>query len=109
MEGIINSTKQKKLTLINDVNKIEKKLTNEMDYSKNLESQFANTQKELRLAQEQNDEMQKNLEKLKATNELENIELQQQLKALERAKKEVIKREDARMKVTYEQLYYTLR
>lgn len=109
MEGIINSTKQKELTLINDVNKIEKKLTNEMDYSTNLESQLANTQKELRLAQEQNDEMQKNLEKLKAINELENIELQQQLKALERAKKEVIKREDARMKVTYEQLYNTLR
>lgn len=75
-----------------------------MDYSKNLENKLSNVQKDLQLAQKQNVEMQKILEKTKSTNEFANIELQQQLKALQREKEEIIKRESAKVKVTNKQV-----
>lgn len=86
---------------------MEKKLTNETDYSKNLENKLSNVQKDLQLAQKQNVEMQKILEKTKSTNEFANIELQQQLKALQREKEEIIKRESTKIKVTNKQVNLT--
>jgi arginine deiminase len=94
--------KQRESSLINDVNRIEKKLANEIDYSKNLENKLLNIQKELKFAQQQNDEMQETLENIKSTNEVDSIELQQQLKTLQREKEEAIKRENTRLKVIYE-------
>jgi len=92
--------KQREASLVNDINRVEKKLTDEMDYSKELENKLSNIQKDLQLAQKQNAEMQKILERTKSTNELANIELQQQLKALQQEKEEIIKRENTRIKVT---------
>jgi len=71
-----------------------------MDYSKKLENKLSNIQKDLQLAQKQNAEMQKILERTKSINEFANIELQQQLKALQQEKEEIIKRENTRIKVT---------
>lgn len=101
---MLSTIKQREAGLVNDVNRMEKKLTNEMDYSKNLENKLSNVQKDLQLAQKQNVEMQKILEKTKSTNEFANIELQQQLKALQREKEEIIKRESAKVKVTNKQV-----
>ncbi|XP_011329408.1 putative leucine-rich repeat-containing protein DDB_G0290503 [Ooceraea biroi] len=98
LEAIMNAIKQRESNLINDVNRIEKKLTNEMDYAKNLETKLNNTQKELQFAQEQNDEMQKTLDRINTTSELDSIKLQQQLKTLQREKEEVLKRENTRIK-----------
>lgn len=70
-----------------------------MDYSKNLESKISNVQKDLELAQEQNAEMQKTLERTKSINEFATIDLQQQLKTLQREKEEIIKRENTKIKV----------
>jgi len=92
--------KQKEASFVNDINRIEKKLTDEMDYSKKLENKLSNIQKDLQLAQKQNAEMQKILERTKSINELANIELQQQLKALQQEKEDIIKRENTRIKVT---------
>ncbi|XP_011694824.1 PREDICTED: polyamine-modulated factor 1-binding protein 1-like isoform X2 [Wasmannia auropunctata] len=113
LETTLNAIKRRESSFVNDVNRLEKKLTNEMDYSKNLESKLSNVQKDLQLAQNQNDEMQKILERSKTTSEYAHIELQQQLKAtaLQREKevikatalqkeKEVIKRESTRVKVS---------
>lgn len=100
---MLSTIKQREAGLVNDVNRMEKKLTNETDYSKNLENKLSNVQKDLQLAQKQNVEMQKILEKTKSTNEFANIELQQQLKALQREKEEIIKRESAKVKVTNKQ------
>lgn len=93
---MLNAIKQREAGLVNDINRIEKKLTNEMDYSKNLENKISNMQKDLQLTQKQNAEMQKTLERNK---EFANIELQQQLKALQREKEEIIKRESTKIKV----------
>jgi len=98
----MSAMKQRESSLINDVNRIEKKLANEIDYSKNLENKLLNIQKELKFAQQQNDEMQETLENIKSTNEVDSIELQQQLKTLQREKEEAIKRENTRLKVIYE-------
>jgi len=92
--------KQREASFVNDINRIEKKLTDEMDYSKKLENKLSNIQKDLQLAQKQNAEMQKILERTKSINEFANIELQQQLKALQQEKEEIIKRENTRIKVT---------
>jgi len=99
---IMNALKQRESSLINDVNRMEKKLANEIDYSKNLENKLLDIQKELKLAQEQNDEIQETLENIKTTNKMDNIEQQQQLKNLQREKEEVIKRESIKIKVMYE-------
>lgn len=96
---MLSAIKQREAGLVNDINRIEKKLTNEMDYSKNLENKISNVQKDLQLAQKQNVEMQ---ETLKRTNEFANIELQQQLKTLQREKEEIIKRESTKIKVINE-------
>jgi len=98
----MNAMKQRESSLINDVNRIEKKLANEIDYSKNLENKLLNIQKELKFAQQQNNEIQEILENIKTTNKVDSIELQQQLKTLQTEKEEVIKRESARLKVIYE-------
>jgi len=105
----MSAMKQRESSLINDVNRIEKKLANEIDYSKNLENKLLNIQKELKFAQQQNDEMQETLENIKSTNEVDSIELQQQLKTLQREKEEAIKRENTRLKVIYEWIYHILR
>jgi len=78
--------KQRETSFVNDINKI-----------------VSNVQKDLQLAQKQNAEMQRILERTKSTNELANIELQQQLKALQQEKEEIIKRENTRIKVTNKQ------
>jgi len=98
----MNAMKQRESSLINDVNRIEKKLANEIDYSKNLENKLLNIQKELKFAQQQNNEIQEILENIKTTNKVDSIELQQQLKTLQTEKEEVIKRESTRLKVIYE-------
>lgn len=95
----LNAIKQKEAGLINDVNRIEKKLTSEIQCSKNLENKLSNVQKDLQLAQKQNTEMQKTLDRNKSTNESANLELQQQLKALQREKEEIIKQERMKSKV----------
>jgi len=92
--------KQRETSFVNDINRTEKKLTNEMDYSKKLENKLSNIQKDLQFAQKQNAEMQKILERTKSTNEFANIELQQKLKTLQQEKEEIIKRENTRIKVT---------
>lgn len=99
---MLSAIRQRETSLINDVNRIEKKLTNEMDYSKNLENKFSNMQKNLQFAQKQNAEMQKTLERTKSTNEFTNIEFQQQLKTLQREKEEIIKQESTKVKVINE-------
>lgn len=96
---MLSAIKQREGGLVNDINRIEKKLTNEMDYSKNLENKISNVQKDLQLAQKQNAEMQRTLER---TNEFANIEFQQQLKTLQREKEEIIKRESTKIKVINE-------
>lgn len=98
---MLRGIKQREAGLVNDVNRMEKKLNNEMDYSKNLENKLSNVQTDLQFAQKQNAEMQKTLEKIKS-NEFANIELQQQLSALQREKEETIKRESMKVKVTSE-------
>lgn len=75
-------------------------MINEMDYAKSLKSKLADTQRDLQFAQMQKTEMQKTLEKTKATNEFASNELQQQLKTLQREKEEIAKRESTRVKVT---------
>lgn len=99
---MLSTIKQREKSLVNDVNRIDKKLTNEMDYSKNLENKFSDMRKDLQLAQKQNTEMQKTLERTKNINEFANNELQQQLKTLQREKEEIIKRENTKIKVTSE-------
>lgn len=98
---MLRGIKQREAGLVNDVNRMEKKLNNEMDYSKNLENKLSNVQTDLQLAQKQNAEMQRTLEKMKS-NGFANIELQQQLSALQREKEETIKRESMKVKVTSE-------
>lgn len=78
---------------------MEKKLTNQMDYSKNLESKLSSTKKELHIAETQNTEMQKTLNSSKAASELTNSELQKKLKTLQREKEEAVKHETASAKV----------
>lgn len=95
----LNAIKQREAGLVNDVNRIEKKLTSEIHCSKNLENKLSNVQKDLQLAQKQNAELQKTLNKTKSTNESANLELQQQLKALQREKEEIIKQEKMKVKV----------
>lgn len=92
--------KQREASLVNDVNRIEKKMTNEVDYTKNLEKKLSNVQTDLQLAQQQNEEMQKTVEETKSTNEFATTELQQQLKTLQREKEEITKRESIKIKVT---------
>lgn len=100
--------KQRESNLMNDMNRIEKRLISETDYSKNLESKLTGTQKELKSAQEQNDKMQKTLEEMKITHELDNIELQRKFKSLEREKEEVMQRENTSVKVKISQLVYLI-
>ena len=97
---MLNIKKQKEASLVNDVNRIEKNLTSEKDYCKNLESKLSDIQKDLQLAREQNAEMQITIEKTKSTSESANNELQQQLLALQKEKEEMIQRESRRIKVT---------
>ncbi|XP_011176288.1 putative leucine-rich repeat-containing protein DDB_G0290503 [Solenopsis invicta] len=98
LETTLSIKKQKEASLVSDVNRIEKNLTSEMDYSKNLESKLSDVQKDLQLAQKRNAEMQITVEKTKSTYESANNELQQQLQALQKEKEEIIKRESTRIK-----------
>ncbi|XP_050457511.1 uncharacterized protein LOC126854623 [Cataglyphis hispanica] len=100
LEAIVNSIKQRESKLINDVNRMEKKLTNEVSYSKDLENKLSKAQKDLQFEHEKNIEMEKTLEITKSNSELTNIELQRQLKALQREKEDIIKRDDTKIKNT---------
>ncbi|CAL1689467.1 unnamed protein product [Lasius platythorax] len=104
LEAKLSAIKQRESKLINDINRIEKKLNNVTNYSKDLVNKLSNAQKDVQFAQEQSVEMQKTLEMTKSTGELANIELQQQLKALQMEKEEVIKRKNTKIK-TAEVLY----
>ncbi|CAL1689478.1 unnamed protein product [Lasius platythorax] len=104
LEAKLSAIKQRESKLINDINRIEKKLNNETNYSKDLVNKLSNAQTDVQFAQEQSVEMQKTLEMTKSTSELANIELQQQLKALQMEKEEVIKRKNTKIK-TAEVLY----
>lgn len=84
---------------------MEKKLTNEMNYSKDLLNKLSKAQEDVQVAQKKNIEMQKSLEVTKNTSELTNTELQQQLKVLQKEKEEIIKRENMKNKVKREQIY----
>ena len=95
---MLNSLKLRETGFVNDINRIEKKLSSEIDYSKNLENKLSNVQKDLQLAQKQNAEMQKILEKTKSSNEFSINTLQHQLKTLQK-EKEIITRESTRVKV----------
>lgn len=75
---------------------MEKKLTDEMNYSKNLECKLSNTKIDLQNTEMQNVEMQEMLKHSKVDNELANNELakiNQKLKILQQEKEEVAKRE----------------
>ncbi|EFN70462.1 hypothetical protein EAG_09843 [Camponotus floridanus] len=100
LEAMLSVIKQRESKLINDINRLEKKLTNEMNYSKDLLNKLSKAQEDLQFAQKKNIETQKSLEITKNTNELTNIELQQQLKILQREKEEIIKRENMKNKNT---------
>lgn len=84
---------------------MEKKLTNEVNYSKDLVNKLSKAQENLQFAQKKNIEMQKTLEAHKSTNELTNIELQKQLKVLEQEREEIIKRENMKLQVKGETYY----
>ncbi|XP_018309807.1 nuclease SbcCD subunit C [Mycetomoellerius zeteki] len=99
LEMILSSLKLRETGFVNDVNRIEKKLSSEIDYSKNLENKLSNVQKDLQLSQKQYAEMQEILEKTKNTNEFSINTLQQQLKTLQK-EKEVVKRENTKVKVS---------
>lgn len=101
MEATLNATKQKETHLINDINKMEKKLINEQNYSKDLDKKLSKTEKDLQSAQSQTTEIQKALKKAKTSSKLEIGKTQERLNTLEREKEEIIMREDARIKVTY--------
>ncbi|XP_025160423.1 WEB family protein At5g16730, chloroplastic-like [Harpegnathos saltator] len=94
LEGVLNAMKQRETSFVNDINRIEKNLTNERDYSKNLESKLSGVKKDLHAAEMQNSEMQEALKSAKSANELINIELQHKLKVLQKKKEEVAERED---------------
>ncbi|XP_011869249.1 PREDICTED: myosin-4-like, partial [Vollenhovia emeryi] len=98
LEMMLKATKQREAGLINDVNKMDKKLTDEINYSKNLENKLSNVQRDFQLAQKQNTEIQQTLERTKSTNESANIDLQQQVKILQREKEEIMKRESLKVK-----------
>lgn len=102
MEAILSATKQRESRLINDINRLEKKITNEANYSKDLINKFSKAQENLQLVQKKNIEMQKTLEMTKSTSELTHTELQQQLKALQE-KEKIIKRENMKIKVKRKQ------
>lgn len=82
---------------------MEKKLTNEVSYSKDLENKLSKAQKDLQFEHEKNIEMQKTLEITKSNSELTNIELQRQLKVLQREKEDIIKRDNTKIKVKRKQ------
>lgn len=82
---------------------MEKKLTNEVNYSKDLENKLSKAQKNLQFEQEKNTEMQKTLEMTKSNSELTNIELQRELKVLQREKEDIIKRDNTKIKVKRKQ------
>lgn len=96
---MLSSTKHREAGLLNDINRIEKKLNNEMELSKKFENKLSDAKKELRLSQMQNAEVKKDLEMAKLTNELSNNELQQKIQNLQKEKEEVIKQESRRVKV----------
>ncbi|XP_071563815.1 uncharacterized protein [Temnothorax nylanderi] len=98
LEAMLSAVKQREADLANDVNRIEETLTNKRDYTKDLENKFSNVQRELQLAQMQNTAMKESLERTKSTNEFTTTELQQKLKALQREKEEIIKRESTKNK-----------
>lgn len=102
---MLSVIKQRESKLINDINRMEKKLTNEMNYSKDLLNKLSKAQEDLQFAQKKNIETQKSLEITKNTSELTNTEFQQQLKVLQREKEEIIKRENMKIKVKREQTY----
>ncbi|XP_070159115.1 putative leucine-rich repeat-containing protein DDB_G0290503 [Polyergus mexicanus] len=108
LEATVNAIKQRENKLINDVNRMEKRLTNEVNYSKDLENKLSKAQKNLQFEQEKNTEMQKTLEMTKSNSEHTNIELQQQLKVLQREKEDIIKRDNTKIKNT-EVLYESTR
>ncbi|XP_024892383.1 CAP-Gly domain-containing linker protein 1-like isoform X1 [Temnothorax curvispinosus] len=98
LETMLSAVKQREADLVNDVNRIEETLTNKRDYINNLENKLSNVQRDLQLAQMQNTAMKENLERTKSTNEFTTTELQQKLKALQREKEEIIKRESTKNK-----------
>lgn len=98
LETIINALKQRESKLINDINRMEKKLTTETNYSKDLVNKLSKAQEDLRLAQNQNIEMQKTLDMAKNDSKFANIELQQQLKILQMEKEDILKRENTKSK-----------
>jgi len=102
---MLSVIKQRESKLINDINRMEKKLTNEMNYSKDLLNKLSKAQEDLQFAQKKNVETQKSLEITKNTSELTNTELQQQLEVLQREKEEIIRRENMKIKVKREQTY----
>ncbi|XP_032684974.1 interaptin-like isoform X2 [Odontomachus brunneus] len=96
LEAALSATKQRETSLVNDVNRMEKKLTNEINYSKNLESKLSDTKKNLQNAEMQNAKMQEMQEHDKTANEFVNNELanvNQKLKILQQEKEEAEKRE----------------
>ncbi|XP_077270503.1 uncharacterized protein LOC143901802 isoform X2 [Temnothorax americanus] len=98
LEAMLSAVKQREADLVNDVNRIEEILTNKRDYTKNLENKLSNVQRDLQFAQMQNTAMKENLERINSTNEFTTTELQQKLKALQREKEEIIKRESTKTK-----------
>ncbi|XP_011645970.1 putative leucine-rich repeat-containing protein DDB_G0290503 [Pogonomyrmex barbatus] len=98
IEAMLNAIKQREAGLVKDVNRIEKKLFNEMEYSKNLENKLSIMQKDLQIAQKQNIDIQQLLEKTKNTNKTANLDLQLKLTTLEREKEEIIKQENMKIK-----------
>lgn len=96
---MLSAIKQRESKFINDVNRMEKKLTNETNYSKDLLNKLSKAQENLQFAQKKNIEMQNSLEVTKNTSELTSTELQQQLKVLQKEKEEIIKRENMKNKV----------
>lgn len=85
---------------------MEKKLTTETNYSKDLVNKLSKAQEDLRLAQNQNIEMQKTLDMAKNDSKFANIELQQQLKILQMEKEDILKRENTKSKVKRERITY---
>ncbi|XP_072747711.1 uncharacterized protein [Anoplolepis gracilipes] len=100
LEAVLSAIKQRENKFINDVNRMEKKLTNEVNYSKDLANKLSKAQENLQSAQKKNVEIQNILEITKSTGELTNTELEQQLKVLQKEKEEIIKRENMKIKNT---------
>lgn len=61
-----SGTRYRETRIINDLNRMEKKLNSEMEYSRNLKDELSRVQRDLQLAQKQKDEARETLEKVSA-------------------------------------------